>query len=63
MDEEEERVAQEAAQQEEEALRLIGVQMVRYNARIITAPDQQLHAEEFITLPLENNIHQDNDAP
>lgn len=54
-----ERIAEEAARQQEEAVRLIGVQVVRFNNVVVTNPELQLQPEEFIEIPSENNVHPD----
>lgn len=55
----EEEAAEEAERIEEQATALLSVQVTRYNNLITTSDEQRLQVEDFVTLPHEDEIHED----
>lgn len=53
----------EAARLEVQATRLLDVQVIRYNDLITTDTTIQMLAQDFISLPMEDAIHEDIEAP
>lgn len=53
---------EEAHRAEEAAVSLLNVQVVRYNNLITTDSSLQMVAEEFVTLPHEDAIHEEEEA-